>query len=114
VALRAFLNAAAVLQAGGLGAACQYFAQISNEELAEQRGFRETSILTSTLAWSLSFRHLDVNCHFVLVHTTTSVPPPVTVERGNALERIVLRMFGRKTEKVEKVKSQKSKVKSQK
>jgi hypothetical protein len=33
VALRAFLNAAAVRQAGGLGAACQYFAQISNEEL---------------------------------------------------------------------------------
>ena len=38
--------------------------------------------------------------HFVLVDTTTSVPTPVRVKRGNAFERAILRMFGFKTEKV--------------
>jgi hypothetical protein len=41
---------------------------------------------------------VDVTYHFVLVDTATGVP--VTVPRGNAFERAVLRMFGRKTVKV--------------
>jgi len=43
---------------------------------------------------------LDLMFHFVFVDTVTSVPTPMTVKRGNALERAVLRMFGFKTEKV--------------
>jgi hypothetical protein len=43
---------------------------------------------------------LDVTYHFVLVDTTRSVPTSMTVKRGNAFERAVLRMFGFKTEKV--------------
>lgn len=43
---------------------------------------------------------IDVTYHFVLVDTATSVPTWVTVKRGNALERAILRMFGLKTEKV--------------
>jgi len=44
--------------------------------------------------------NLDLTYHFVLADTTVSVPTPTTVKRGNAFERAVLRMFGRKTEKV--------------
>lgn len=43
----------------------------------------------------------DVTYHFLLADTvTTSVPKPVTVKRGTAFERAILRMFGRPTEKV--------------
>jgi hypothetical protein len=41
----------------------------------------------------------DVTYHFVLVDTAT-MPTPTTVKRGNVFERGILRMFGRKTEKV--------------
>ena len=41
---------------------------------------------------------IDVTYHFVLVDT--SVLTSTIVKRGNALERVVLRMFGLKTEKV--------------
>ncbi len=41
--------------------------------------------------------HLDIMYHFVLVDTATVVP--VTVPRGNAFGRAVLRMFGLKTVK---------------
>ena len=41
---------------------------------------------------------LDMTYHFVLVDTATGVP--VTVPRGNAFGRAVLRMFGLKTVKV--------------
>jgi hypothetical protein len=44
--------------------------------------------------------NLDLTYHFVLADTTVSVRTPTTVKRGNAFERAVLRMFGRKTEKV--------------
>jgi hypothetical protein len=43
---------------------------------------------------------LEMTYHFVLVDTTTSVPTSITVPRGNAFERAVLRVFGRKTIKV--------------
>ena len=42
---------------------------------------------------------LEMTYHFVLVDTTTSVPTSITVPRGNAFERAVLRVFGRKTVK---------------
>ena len=41
---------------------------------------------------------IDMTYHFVLVDTATSVP--VTVPRGNAFGRAVLRLFGLKTVKV--------------
>lgn len=41
---------------------------------------------------------LDVTYHFVIVDTAISVPTLVTVKRGNALERAVLRVLGFKTE----------------
>jgi hypothetical protein len=45
--------------------------------------------------------NVDVTYHFLFTNTTIIlVPTPVTVKRGNVLERPVLRMFGRKTEKV--------------
>jgi hypothetical protein len=44
--------------------------------------------------------NLDVTYHFVLVDTATSVPTSMTVPRGNVFERVVLRMFGFKTDKV--------------
>jgi hypothetical protein len=43
---------------------------------------------------------LDVTYHFALVDTDNSAATSTTVPRGNAFERAVLRMFGRKTEKV--------------
>ena len=43
---------------------------------------------------------LDMTYHFVLVDTTTSAPTSITVPRGNAFERAVLRVFGLKTVKV--------------
>ena len=42
---------------------------------------------------------LDLVYHFVIVDTATSVPSTATVKRGNALERVVLRAFGRPTKK---------------
>ena len=41
---------------------------------------------------------VDMTYHFVLVDATTNVP--VTVPRGNAFGRAVLRVFGRKTTRV--------------
>jgi hypothetical protein len=43
---------------------------------------------------------VDMTYHFVLADNATSVPTWVTVKRGNGFERTILRMFGRKTEKV--------------
>jgi hypothetical protein len=43
---------------------------------------------------------VDVTYHFVFVDTTTSVPIVTTIKRGNAFERAILHVFGRKTEKV--------------
>jgi hypothetical protein len=43
---------------------------------------------------------LDVTYHFVLADTTRSVPTSTTVKRGNAFERVVLRVLGLKTETV--------------
>lgn len=43
---------------------------------------------------------LEMIYHFVLVDTNTSVQS-ITVPRGNAFERAVLRLFGRKTVKVD-------------
>jgi hypothetical protein len=43
---------------------------------------------------------LDVAYHFIIADTVTSVPTQTAVKRGNAFERVVLRMFGLKTEKV--------------
>ena len=43
---------------------------------------------------------LEMTYHFVLVDTTTSVATSITVPRGNAFERAVLRVFGRKTVKL--------------
>lgn len=42
---------------------------------------------------------LDLTYHFVLVDAT-SVPTAMTVQRGNAFERTVLRMLGLKTENI--------------
>ena len=42
----------------------------------------------------------NVTYHFVLVDTARSVPTSKTVQRGNAFERAILRLFGFKTEKV--------------
>ena len=42
----------------------------------------------------------DVTYHFVLVDTSTHTPATMTVKRGNAFERAVLRVFGFKTEEV--------------
>jgi len=89
--------------------------------LLSKREFRGTFILTSSLAWStLLSGHpilapiavesakafgsiqgktdLDMTFHFVLVDTATGVP--VTVPRGNAFGRAVLRMFGLRTVRV--------------
>ena len=53
-----------------------------------------------TLGSILRETDLAVTYHFVLDTPATSVPTSVTLKRGNALERAVLRMFGLKTEKV--------------
>ncbi len=45
-------------------------------------------------------KNVEVTYHFVIDTPFTSVPTSVTVKRGNAVERAVLWMFGRKTEKV--------------
>jgi hypothetical protein len=45
-------------------------------------------------------KSLDVTYHFVLIDAATNVPTSVTAKRGDAFERAILRMFGRKTEKV--------------
>jgi hypothetical protein len=42
---------------------------------------------------------LEVTYHFVITDTVKTVETRATVPRGNALERTVLRAFGRKTEK---------------
>lgn len=44
-------------------------------------------------------KDIELIYHFLIVDTVTSVTTPVTVKRGNAFERTVLRMFGLKTEK---------------
>ena len=44
-------------------------------------------------------RTLEMTYHFALIETV-SVPAPVVVNRGNAFERAILRLFGRKTQKV--------------
>jgi hypothetical protein len=43
---------------------------------------------------------LELTYHFVFAETTTSVPTPIVVPKGNAFERAVLRLFGRKTTRV--------------
>ena len=43
---------------------------------------------------------LPLTYHFLLVDTSHSVTRPVTIPRGNALERVMLRIFHRKTEQV--------------
>ena len=43
---------------------------------------------------------VELTYHFVFADTTTSVPASVTVPRGNAFERGVLRVFGLTTVKV--------------
>jgi hypothetical protein len=43
---------------------------------------------------------IDMKYHFVLVDTTTSVPMSITIPRGNAFERALLRVCGRKTVKL--------------
>jgi hypothetical protein len=43
---------------------------------------------------------IDLTYHFVLAVSASSVPTLVTVKRGNAFGRAMLRMFGIKTEKV--------------
>lgn len=43
---------------------------------------------------------LEVTYHFVIFDSSHTVVTPVTVKRGNAVGRVVLRMFGRRTEKV--------------
>ncbi len=43
---------------------------------------------------------IEVTYHFVFVDNATSVPVSVTVRKGNAFDRAVLRMPGIKTEKV--------------
>ena len=47
-----------------------------------------------------SATNLDMTYHFVIVDSAKSVPTSTIVKRGNALERVVLRVFGLKTEKV--------------
>lgn len=89
--------------------------------LLSKREFRVMFILTSSLGWStLLSGHpilapiavesakafgsiqgktdVDMTYHFVLVDTATSTS--ITVPRGNAFERAVLRVFGLKTVKV--------------
>ena len=58
----------------------------------------ETSIASAKAIQSAM--DVDVTFHFVLVDNVTSVPVLLTVPKGNAFERAVLRMFGLKTEKV--------------
>lgn len=43
--------------------------------------------------------NLEVTYHFVIDTPSTTMPTSVTVKRGDAFERAVLRMFGLKTEK---------------
>ncbi len=43
---------------------------------------------------------LDILFHFILDDHFTKVPTQVTVKRGNAFERIFLRLFGLKTQKM--------------
>jgi len=43
---------------------------------------------------------LDLTYHFVLVDNPSAVPTRLTVKRGNTVSRVILRMFGFKTEKV--------------
>lgn len=61
----------------------------------------EAAIENTKMLGSLSGgTDVDLVYHFILVETTASVPTRVNVRRGNAFERAMLRMFGRKTEKV--------------
>jgi len=48
----------------------------------------------------VSIQNLDATYHFVIVDTAKSVPTSTIVKRGNAFERVMLRVFGLKTEKV--------------
>ncbi len=43
---------------------------------------------------------LDVTYHFIILDNAISVPTSRTVKRGNALERLVLRALGFKTERL--------------
>lgn len=54
---------------------------------------------TKTFAPIQGATNAAVTYHFVIDTPFTSVPTSVTVKRGNAVERAVLWMFGRKTEK---------------
>lgn len=44
--------------------------------------------------------NIEVTYHFVIDTPATSVPTPITVKRGDAFDRAVLRIFRLKTEKV--------------
>jgi hypothetical protein len=55
---------------------------------------------TKALAAIQTETSLDLTYHFVLVDNATSVPTSMTVPRGNAFERAVLRFIGLRTEKV--------------
>ena len=69
---------------------------LSGHPLLVQAAIQNTKMLGSLPGGT----DVDLVYHFILVETTTSVPMPVNVKRGNAFERAVLRIFGRKTEKV--------------
>jgi hypothetical protein len=43
---------------------------------------------------------LEVTYHFKLVDTVSTVAKPLTVKRGNAFDRAILRLFGLKTERI--------------
>jgi len=75
---------------GGVIAVVSGHPLLAQIALASARAFRSVQSQTN----------FDVTYHFVLVDTATSVPTVTTVKRGNAFERAILRVLGRKTERV--------------
>ena len=69
---------------------------LSGHPLLAQTALENAKAIGSTQ----SVTNLDLTYHFLLVNTATSVPTLMTVKRGNAFERTILRMFGLKTQKV--------------
>jgi hypothetical protein len=69
---------------------------VSGHPLLAQTAVESAKAFGSILGRS----NLDVTYHCVLVETTISVSTSTKVKRRNAFERVVLRIFGLKTEKV--------------
>ena len=62
--------------------------------------FRQTAVDAANRIATLEDDYsADITVHFALAPVVTSSPVTVSVKRGNAFERVLLRTFGRKTEK---------------